>query len=171
MLLKDGSGESRVADTRGASAGGHLAVAPADRDAQEDTVRLDWTGPASFIIGGRPADFEREAHGDMALALEYRVLAAGDGPVTIAMATSPESFAALDLREAFSANVGGEWQTGLIKLSCFAARGVKISGWPVNGTAVVLTPAGQVTRRFPHSHLWVCKCSLWVYSLRAGRPF
>ncbi|HEX5788471.1 MAG TPA: exo 1,3/1,4-beta-D-glucan glucohydrolase [Woeseiaceae bacterium] len=124
MLLRDGSGESRVADTRGASAGGHLAVAPADRDAQEDTVRLDWTGPASFIIGGRPADFEREANGDMALALEYRVLATGDGPVSLAMATSPESFAAVDLGEAFSANAGGEWQTGLIKLSCFAARGV-----------------------------------------------
>ena len=127
MLLRDEGGETPIGDSRGSSAGGLLTAAPADRDAQEDSLLLSWSGPGNLIIAGRPADFERESNGDMAIALEYRVLAYTGGDASIQVANSADAFGSIDASEAFAAQSGKDWQTRLIKLSCFAEQGVDMS--------------------------------------------
>jgi beta-glucosidase len=140
MLLRDGDGETPIGDSRGASAGGLLSAAPADRDAQEDSLLLSWTGEANLIVSGRPADYERESNGDMAIALEYRVLGYTGGEASIQVANSAEAFGSVDARAAFGDQAGGDWQTQLIKLSCFAEQGVDMRA--VAAPLVITADAG-----------------------------
>ncbi len=124
LLLSDAGGQTRVGDSRGASGAGMLTATPSDRNVQEDTLRLTWTGPGSVIIAGPPADFERESNGDMALELEYQVVKASGGEAAIHMANGPDLSGIIDAGEAFAAQAGAGWQTRLIKLSCFAEQDV-----------------------------------------------
>ncbi len=124
LWLGDAGGQTRVGDSRGTSSAGALTAAASDRNVQEDTLRLTWTGPGSLIIAGPPADFQRESNGDMALELEYRVARAGEGGAAIHMGNSPDPSGMIDVREAFAAQAGAGWQTRLVKLSCFAEQDV-----------------------------------------------
>lgn len=122
LLLSDDGGQIAIGDSRGSTTSGSLTARPADRDVQEDTLELVWAGPASMIIAGPPADFQRETNGDMALALEYRVLAVGEGDAVLEMASGPDESASIDAGPAFRAQAGKGWQTRLIKLACFAEQ-------------------------------------------------
>jgi beta-glucosidase len=124
LLLGDDGGQVAVGDSRGTSSSGVLTAKPADREVQEDSLELAWTGPAHVVIAGPPTDFERESNGDMAIALEYRVLQAGEGSASLQMANSPEVFGSIDAGEAFAAQAGGGWQTRLVRLACFAEQDV-----------------------------------------------
>jgi beta-glucosidase len=140
MQLRDSGGETPIGDSRGASAGGFLSAAPADRDAQEDSLLLSWTGQANLVVAGRPADFERESNGDMAIALEYRVLGYTGGDASIQVANSAEAFGSIDARAAFEEQAGKDWQTRLVKLSCFAEQGVDMRA--VAAPLVIVADAG-----------------------------
>lgn len=118
LLLRDAEGDTRITDSRGSSATGALAVAPADREVQEDSIVLQWSGPASVLLEGLPVDFTRESNGDMAIEFGYRVLAAGEGGVLLG-----SGGASIDVSEAVGDKAGGDWQTARVKLSCFAEAG------------------------------------------------
>jgi beta-glucosidase len=124
LLLSDDGGQVAVGDSRGTSSSGVLTAKPADRDVQEDSLELAWTGPASVVIAGPPADFERESNGDMAVALEYRVLQAGKGGASLHMANGPEVSGSIEAGEAFAAQSGKGWQTRRVRLACFAEQDV-----------------------------------------------
>lgn len=57
----------------------------ADRAAQEDSVRIAWTGrgQATAAFVGDPVDLTREANGDVALIVDLRVDTAPTAPVTL----------------------------------------------------------------------------------------
>ena len=116
--------ELRLADARGdapmrngASPGGMLRARPGTREAQDDMLALDWDGPGAAVMRGPALDLERETNGDMALALSYRVRAAGSGG---RLRLGP---GALQIHDALSERAGQGWQRRLIKLSCFADAG------------------------------------------------
>ncbi len=62
-----------------------IARQPAERVAQEDSMRLTWTGagPATAALVGEPVDLRREANGDVAVIADLRVDAAPQGTVTL----------------------------------------------------------------------------------------
>lgn len=123
IFLRDAGSDTRVDDSRGVSANGGLSVAQADREVQEDTILLQWDGPASFVIAGRPVDLERESNGDMAMELVYRVVESGAGAASIGMVSADDAAGMIDVSSAFTEQAGGDWQSRLIKLSCFAEQG------------------------------------------------
>ena len=57
----------------------------ADRVAQEDSVRIAWTGRGAAVAAlvGDPVDVTREANGDVALIVDLRVDGAPSAPVTL----------------------------------------------------------------------------------------
>ena len=104
-------------------AGGPLAANPgpeliaqraADRVAQEDSVRIAWTGraPATAAFIGEPVDLTREANGDVALIVDLRVDAAPTAPVTL------DGVAVTDRLRALA----GRWGTVAVPLRCLADR-------------------------------------------------
>jgi beta-glucosidase len=62
-----------------------VAQRPADRAAQEDSVRVAWTGRAGATAAfvGEPVDLSREANGDVALVVDLRVDTGPTAPVTL----------------------------------------------------------------------------------------
>ncbi|NIJ29662.1 beta-glucosidase [Sphingomonas insulae] len=62
-----------------------IASRAADRIAQEDSVRIAWTGRggASAALVGQPVDLSREANGDVALVVDLRVDTAPSAPATL----------------------------------------------------------------------------------------
>ena len=62
-----------------------ISQRPADRSAQEDSVRIAWTGAgaATAAFVGDAQDLTREANGDVALLVDLRVDAGPTAPVTL----------------------------------------------------------------------------------------
>ncbi len=62
-----------------------IARQPADRAAQEDSVRLTWTGRGAAVAAlvGDPVDLTREANGDVSLIVDLRVDTTPTAPVTL----------------------------------------------------------------------------------------
>jgi beta-glucosidase len=121
MILRDEGDNDYINDARGVSRGGHLTVVPADHEIQEDTFILTWTGPASMVIDGPRANFQRDASADHVLELNYQVLETASGSVTLAMGKGE-----LELAEQFASKFGEGWQSSHIRLSCFIDQGTNI---------------------------------------------
>ena len=87
---------------------------PADRAAQEDSVRLTWTGRAAATAAfvGAPVDLSREANGDVALVAELRVDVAPTAPVTLNGVDVTARLRAL----------AGRWGQVAVPLRCLADR-------------------------------------------------
>ncbi len=142
VVLRDAMGDTRITDGRGQSAAGQVAVDPADYEAQEDSVMLTWRGPATLVLSGTPADFTRETNGDMAVELEYRVVAMGRADVGIAMLDAESAGDFIDVSDALAAGVGEGWGRSLVKLSCFADRGADMGAM---SQPIVIAATGPVT--------------------------
>ncbi len=106
--------------------GGALTLAPIDRVAQEDSMRVTWrdAGPTLFLGTHDNADWTRESNGAMELA--FRARGGGTAPTTISVGmTCPDGEdCVVDFPVTISA---GEWQDYRISLSCFADRGVNMA--------------------------------------------
>lgn len=121
LYVRDGTGDTPIATLSGRSATGNVSIRSGDRHVQEDSVELVWRGPASVVVAGMPADFQREANGDMAIALEYRVLEGAEGRVWLSMADNDGGRGRIEVTGAMRRS--GDWRRSLIKLSCFADAG------------------------------------------------
>nr|WP_151953245.1 glycoside hydrolase family 3 protein [Sphingomonas sp. EC-HK361] len=101
---------------------GSVAATRTDRAAQEDSVRLTWTGAgeAGFALRD-PLDLSREANGMLSLIVDYRTSDAS-GPVAIGMAAGSRSGTVT-----LPAGKPGEWTSVAVPLRCFAARGVDMA--------------------------------------------
>lgn len=62
-----------------------ISVHPADRNAQEDSIRIAWTGKGKGVAAlvGEPVDLTREANGDVALVIDLKVDEAPTAPVLL----------------------------------------------------------------------------------------
>lgn len=104
-----------------------VSARTADRTAQEDSVRLTWTGRglgAAVIAQDEPVDLTRESNGDLALRLELKVDAAPSGPVHLGMRSASGVSRPLDVGprlRAIAATRG--WQSLTVPLRCFAEAG------------------------------------------------
>jgi beta-glucosidase len=122
MQVRDSAGWTWIENSRGSSSTGALTVRPADWQLQEDTIVATWTGQAVLALSGPAVDFVREKNADMALQLKYQVLAAEAARAGIGM-----NGGIIDLTESLVRQAGAGWQTGLIKLSCFAEAGTDMA--------------------------------------------
>lgn len=108
--------------------GGALSVKPIDAGAQENARLAEWSGEGagSLNVIGQPVDLSRQTTGDMAVAIRYRVDAAPQKPVTLAIGCGESCGAEVDVTSTFSSAKIGEWRTAKIKLSCFMAKGANM---------------------------------------------
>jgi beta-glucosidase len=90
-----------------------ISMHPADRSAQEDSVRIAWTGQeeATAALVGDPVDLTREANGDVALVIDLKVDAAPTAPVTLGGQDVTAQLKALA--------VGKQWDELAVPLRCF----------------------------------------------------
>lgn len=120
LILRDDSGDTRIGDSRGVSAGGIVSASPRDTEVQEDTLLVSWAGQGSMFVEGREADFLRESNGGMALEITYEVLEPPNGNVQILMGEGDDILSAIDVTESLQEQAGQGWQTRQLQLSCFA---------------------------------------------------
>jgi beta-glucosidase len=103
-----------------------------DRNRQEDSQRFLWlgSGPATVgLAGTTPLDLSRETNGAVAVEVDYRVDAMGDGAVRLVgynEGLKPAGIG-LDVTAKFKAAQGKGWQTMSVPLSCLAKTGLDMT--------------------------------------------
>jgi beta-glucosidase len=103
-----------------------------DRNRQEDSRRFLWTGAGDATVAlaaTQPLDLSRETNGAVAIEIDYRVDAIGDGAVKIAgynVGLKPAGNG-LDVATRLKSEQGKGWQTMTVALSCFAKTGLDMS--------------------------------------------
>ncbi len=107
-----------------------ISAQAVDRAAQEDSVRLRWTGAAraaAAIVEDVPIDLSREANGDLALELEFLVHEAPTADVELLMGCGEDCSGGFALRALFAAAAGtGKWTRAALPLRCFEQAGVNM---------------------------------------------
>ncbi len=106
---------------------GAVAQTTIDAGAQENGRRLDWSGDGAFAVTGPVVDLTRQANGDMALVVRYRVEAAAANPVLLSVSCGPQCGGAIDASKLFAPSPKDEWRIERIKLSCFRSAGADLS--------------------------------------------
>jgi len=104
---------------------GAVTIGRIDRLAQEDSLRLAFTGAGSVaLVQTQPIDLSREANGQLSMVVDYRVTAAPTGQVTLGMAGGKA--ATVPITAALQGT--GEWRQLVVPLACFADGGVDMRG-------------------------------------------
>ncbi|GLK50009.1 1,4-beta-D-glucan glucohydrolase [Brevundimonas intermedia] len=104
---------------------GAIRLARTDRTAQEDSLRLTWTGPGGLSVRENgSADFTRESNGQLSLIVDYRVMEGAAGTVTLGMASAERQ---VDLPLTGAVRTTGDWTTVATPLRCFADGGVDMA--------------------------------------------
>ncbi|WP_019516184.1 glycoside hydrolase family 3 protein [Sphingomonas sp. Mn802worker] len=136
---------------------GAVTQARIDRQAQEDSVRLTFTGAGELAVEqAQPIDLSRESNGQLSLILDYRVTHAPTGTVTLGMAGGRS--ASVPITGALR-GAGSDWTQLAVPLRCFADQGVDMAkvtrpaviaatgavGIDVSGIHVASAPPGPVS--------------------------
>ena len=129
---KPGAGRSLLMGAPGAlstNPGPELIDArPADRTAQEDSVRLRWTGAGhavAAIAQDTPTDLSRQTNGDLALELEFKVNAAPTADVSLLMGCGASCAGGFPIGGFLvEAAKSGKWARLAVPLRCFEKAGV-----------------------------------------------
>lgn len=119
---------------------GAVVQTTTDAGAQENGRRLDWSGVGAFAVAGPVVDLTRQANGEMAVVVRYRVEAAAASPVFLSVSCGPQCGSAIDVSKLFAPSPGGEWRMARIKLSCFRSAGADLSR---TASPFTLTTAGR----------------------------
>jgi beta-glucosidase len=106
-----------------------LRIFAVDRNRQEDSRRFVWSGAneASLTLAsGAPLDLSRETNGAVAIEIDYKVDAIGDGSVRVLAYGSDlqPSGDGLNVESQLKSAKGQGWQTMSVPLSCFAKSGL-----------------------------------------------
>jgi beta-glucosidase len=105
---------------------GAVSQTTVDAGAQENGRRLQWTGEGRFAVEGDAVDLSRQATGDMAVLMRYRVDAAPTQPVRMSISCGAGCSGAVDVTALIQA-APGHWREDKIKLSCFRSAGADLS--------------------------------------------
>jgi beta-glucosidase len=135
LVLRDAGGESQVGAGPSISAQRVLSAHPTDANGvQEAGLALAWSGAgqASAVVIGPSVDLSRQANGDMALLLRYRVDQRPSAPVRLSVGRG-----SVDIAPVLNAAPASEWRAVKVKLSCFRAAGADLAG--------VTAPTGLMT--------------------------
>lgn len=124
MTVADAGGARPVAGGPVGSPAGALTARSVDLAAQEDGVRLTWTGKGqgTVAIAGPAADLNRQLTGAFALAIDWRIDAKPAQPVSLSLGDR-----ALDLTAAIRAAPSGRVATTQVPLRCFAELGADLT--------------------------------------------
>jgi beta-glucosidase len=105
-----------------------IEARPADRIAQEDSVRIRWTGAGAAVaalVQDAPIDMSRQANGELALELDFRVNAPPSADVSLLMGCGPRCAGGFPLRALLSeAAKTQRWTRVAVPLRCFEKAGV-----------------------------------------------
>ncbi len=119
LVLRDAGGDTDAAAAAATTSRGALAMTAVDANGVQGAGRaFTWTGEARAEIVGPPADLTRQANGDMALQIRYRVDARPSAPVQLGLGKS-----VVPLERELNAAPVGEWRTLKLKLACFRRDG------------------------------------------------
>ncbi|WP_156420185.1 glycoside hydrolase family 3 protein [Rheinheimera sp. EpRS3] len=123
LQLLDQGQITRVTDALHTSARGALTATATDRLQQEDSVTLSFVQPGTVLLthaDGVVLDLARQSNGDMALELEYQVLALGNSNATLGMQCGDNCSANIDISGQLAQMQGKGWQSMKIALRCFS---------------------------------------------------
>lgn len=123
MYLVDGVAATVVEETRQSSSNKNLEVFSEDDTAQEDIKTLKFNGPASFRISAAAVDLSRQATGDMALYLRYRINKKPEGDLSLAVEGPDGGLGSQSLSGEIADAQIGQWRELSVKLSCFCDAG------------------------------------------------
>lgn len=124
QLVLQGAGEPvAVSGPDASSDDGLVSVTLDDRDVQDDSRRMTWTGEASVRVEGATAALDSNS----LLQISYQVTNRGEGPVGLAMACGEACEGGLDVTAGIRWAEGKGWQSAVLPLSCFADAGADLS--------------------------------------------
>ena len=106
-------------------ADGVVSMHPVDAGGiQEGGRQLTWSGKGEGLaaLTGPSIDLTRQANGDVALEVDYRVDRAPTTPVSLGVGRG-----GLDLTPTLAAGAAGEWRSVKVKLACFRDAGADLS--------------------------------------------
>jgi beta-glucosidase len=131
FYLTSGSGLQKLHHGNGTNSDLVRAFA-IDRNRQEDARRFIWLGGGSATValaGNAPLDLSRETNGAVAVEIDYRIDALGEGSVKLLAFNEGLNPAGtgLDVTTLFKAVKGKGWQTMSVPLSCFAKAGLNMT--------------------------------------------
>jgi beta-glucosidase len=119
LILRDEGGEAQAGPGDARSPGGALSVALVDAGGVQGGGRgFTWARAGEAVVAGPPTDLTRQANGDMALSVTYRVDRKPSAPVRLSLGKS-----SAPLGDILNAAPPGEWRTLKVKLSCFRRDG------------------------------------------------
>ena len=131
LRLENAQGHAaKVASLPAALHDNSIRVSAVDHKAQEDALRMQWSGsaPASvFLLAESPLDLSRESNGDVMLVLTLRPESVPAGDITLGMTCGAGCSAKLPLHDTLSALPAGQWTTLGVPLKCFAAAGADVA--------------------------------------------
>ena len=145
LAYMDDRGETQPISTVPSTvASGRVRVSRIDRNAQEDSLRMQWLGQgqASVAFDSREAsDFSRETNGDVLLVLTMKVSQPPSARVDLAMACGQRCSGSVRLDQALTQPAASSWRTLAIPLKCFSQSGADMTQIR---TALSLSTAGTL---------------------------
>ncbi|MBW4331590.1 exo 1,3/1,4-beta-D-glucan glucohydrolase [Stakelama sp. CBK3Z-3] len=141
-LMSDGNAQA-VTGNDARTANGALVMTGVDRNAQEDSRRFTWSGPATVRIASpKPLDLRRQTNGELSLVVDYRVDSTPTGKVVIGMGAAGGTTSMVPVTGALKAAKPGQWSSLAIPLRCFENATMTMAD--VNAP-VLLTSQGTLT--------------------------
>jgi beta-glucosidase len=126
MVGEQSDKRAALPTSTGGTASGALRITAIDRAAQEDARLASWSGsgPATLSIESTtPVDLQREANGEVSLAFDYRVDAAPQGAVALAVECGERCRGELPIESHLREAPAGEWRQLKVPLRCFQNSG------------------------------------------------
>lgn len=108
---------------------GPLSSVAVDKSAQEDAKLIRWsgTGPAwAGLTGGTAIDLQREANGQLSLALDYKVDSPVMTKVDLRVGCGKSCQGAVPIAHALAASHAGQWTHLKVPLVCFSRAGADL---------------------------------------------
>ena len=119
-----GAGEPVVVDGPDASSSdGQVSLTLDDRDVQDDSRRISWSGTGVLSVEGAPVALDENS----ILQISYMVTGRGEGPVSFAMACGEDCEGSIDVTAGIRWAESKDWQNAELPLSCFAEAGADLS--------------------------------------------
>ena len=132
-------------------AGAGVAIAPADKSAQEDARQLSWndSGRVGLSSSGT-IDLQRESNGQLSLAFDFKPAAPVTANVTLQVDCGSGCRGAVPVTRELAAAPPGQWGHLKVPLVCFARAGADLGHV---STPFALEASGKFTLTVANIHL------------------
>ncbi len=130
IQLFDGGKSTDVTNPSQLSAHRSLTIKSSDFRRQEDTSIVSWSNKGSLVVSPKNSsrlDLTEALLDNLALEIEYQILAASNESVHIGMACGNNCGGHIDITDAVQQKQGNGWFKSKIMLDCFAQRGAAMS--------------------------------------------